>query len=99
MKLNVRRAATDDLKSIWLYTAEHWSVEQADLYVNLILDGFDHVLRDPSAGKDFGHVREGYFGLKVGSHLIFYRQDGVATAIEIIRVLHGRMDIEERLNR
>lgn len=98
MILKVSQAATDDLEGIWLYTVEHWSVEQADRYVNLILDGFDHVLRDPSAGKDFGHVRKGYFGLKVGSHLIFYRQDRVASAIEIIRVLHGRMDLEERLN-
>lgn len=99
MKLNVSQAATDDLEGIWLYTAEHWSMEQADRYVNLILDGFDHVGRDPSAGKDFRHVREGYFGMKVGSHLIFYRQDRTANTIEIIRVLHGRMNLDERLSR
>ncbi len=98
MKLRVSQAASDDLEGIWLYTVEHWSVEQADRYINLILDGFDHVLHDPSAGKNFGHVREGYFGLKVGSHLIFYRHDRPANTIEIIRVLHGRMDLEERLN-
>ena len=98
MKLKVSQAATDDLEGIWLYTVEHWSVEQADRYLSLILDGFDHILLEPTAGKDFGHVREGYFGLKVGSHLIFYRQDRPANAIEIIRVLHGRMDLEERLN-
>ena len=73
MNLKVGQAAADDLESIWLYTVEHWPVEQADRYVDLILDAFDLILRDPRAGKDFGHVREGYIGLKVGSHLVFYR--------------------------
>ncbi len=97
MKLKVSRAAADDLEGIWRHTVEHWSVEQADHYVSLILDAFDLILRDPEAGKDYGHVREGYLGLKVGSHLVFYRWDQAGKAIEIIRVLHGRMDLENRL--
>ncbi len=97
MRLKVGQAATDDLEGIWLYTAEHWSTEQADRYLHLILDAFDQIKRAPRAGKDFGHVREGYFGLKAGSHMIFYRLDPAANAIEIIRVLHGRMDLENRL--
>lgn len=99
MRLKVSQAAADDLESIWSYTVEHWSMEQADRYANQILDGFDHILRDPAIGKDFGHVRKDYRGLKVGAHVIFYRTDEAANAIEIIRVLHGRMDLEDRLNR
>jgi toxin ParE1/3/4 len=98
MKLSVSQAATDDLESIWLYTVEHWSVEQADRYVSLLLDAFDQILRDPGAGKDFGRVRDGYLGVNAGSHLIFYRLNKADQAVEIIRVLHGRMDLEERLN-
>ncbi len=98
MKLTVSRAATDDLEGIWLYTLDHWSVEQADRYVSLLLDAFDQILRDPDAGKDFGHVRDGYLGVKAGSHLIFYRLNEADQAVEIIRVLHGRMDLENRLN-
>jgi toxin ParE1/3/4 len=97
MKLRVSQAAADDLKYIWLYTVEHWSVEQADRYVGLILDGFDDILRDPAVGRDLSPVRKGYLGLKVGSHLIFYRLDGSGATIEIIRVLHERMDVENRL--
>ena len=97
MSLRVSQAAADDLKDIWLYTVEHWSVEQADRYLGVILDGFDDILHDPAIGRDFGPVREGYFGLKVGSHLIFYRLDGSSAAIEIVRVLHERMDVENRL--
>ncbi len=99
MKLKVSRVATDDLESIWLYTVAHWSVEQADRYVDLILDAFDMILQDPGAGKEFGRMRKGYLGMKVGSHLVFYRMNEMGRTIEIIRVLHGRMDLEERLNR
>lgn len=97
MKLMVRQAAAVDLEGLWSYTVEHWSVEQADTYLNGILDTFDAIVRDPAIGKDFGHVREGYLGFKVGSHVVFYRLDRTANAIEIIRVLHGRMDLENRL--
>lgn len=97
MKLKVSKAAADDLEGIWLYTLEHWSAEQADRCVSMILETFDQILRDPRAGKDFGHVRSGYCGAKAGSHLIFYRVNQADQAVEIIRVLHGRMDLENRL--
>ncbi len=97
MRLRVSQAAAVDLEGIWSYTVEHWSVEQADTYLNGILDAFDTIVRDPAIGMDFGHVREGYLGLKVGSHVVFYRLDLTANAIEIIRVLLGRMDLENRL--
>ncbi len=97
MSPRVSQAAADDLKGIWLYTVEHWSLEQADRYLGMILDGFDDIVHDPTAGKDFGAIREGYFGLKIGSHLIFYRLDGSGAAIEVIRVLHEHMDVENRL--
>lgn len=42
-------------------------------------------------------LRKGYRRTKVGSHLIFHRLDDKADAMEIIRVLHERMDIEGRL--
>jgi toxin ParE1/3/4 len=96
MRLKVSQAAADDLQNVWSYTVEHWSVEQADRYLNLILDAFDNVAHDPTTGKDFGHVREGYRGLKVGSHILFYQVDH--EVIEIIRVLHGRMDLENQLD-
>lgn len=42
------------------------------------------------------HIKQGYRASKVKSHLIFYRkgEDGVT---EIVRVLHQRMDIKNRL--
>ncbi|MGV9013354.1 MAG: type II toxin-antitoxin system RelE/ParE family toxin [Flavobacteriales bacterium] len=97
MKLKVSQAAADDLESIWLYTIEHWSMEQADRYLNLILDGFDLIVSDPKVGRDLSHVRKGYFAANAASHVIFYRTDKAAGEIEVVRVLHERMDIENRL--
>ncbi|MCB0787648.1 MAG: type II toxin-antitoxin system RelE/ParE family toxin [Flavobacteriales bacterium] len=98
MTLKVSQAAADDLEGIWLYTVEHWSVEQADRYLSRILDTFHQILLAPGDGKDFGHVRSGYRAMKAGSHLIFYRSDEASGAVEIIRVLHGRMDLDNRLD-
>ena len=97
MRLKVSQAAADDLEGIWLYTIEHWSLEQADRYLNLILDGFDLIMNDPMGGRDFSHVRKGYFGTNAGSHLVFYLIDEATDEVELVRVLHERMDIENRL--
>ena len=42
------------------------------------------------------NVRNGYRSSKVKSHLIFYRV--VNDTIEVIRILHELMDIENRIN-
>ena len=42
------------------------------------------------------HVRKGYQASKVKSHIIFYRI--LNDTIEVIRILHERMEIKNRLN-
>lgn len=95
-KISVK--ASQDIESIWLYTYENGSLEQADRYVNLIFDEIEYIAENPTSSKDFNHIRKGYFCSKVKSHLIFYRRTNKPNNIEIIRVLHQRMDIENRLD-
>lgn len=95
-KISVK--ASEDMESIWLYTYENWLLEQADRYINLIFDEIEYIAENPTSGKDFSHIRKGYFCSKVKSHLIFYRRTDKQNEIEIIRALHQRMDIENRLN-
>ena len=71
---------------------------QADRYYNLLLDEIEFVAEKPQSGKDHGHIRGGYFRTRVKSHYIFYRINLRKNQIEIIRILHQRMDIEARLN-
>ena len=93
----VSEEALKDIDNIWLYTAKNWSLEQADRYYNLILDEIEYISENFEFGRDIGHIRKGYRCSKVKSHLVFYKksQNG---KIEIIRILHERMDVENRLN-
>ena len=92
----ISKRAISDLEEIWLYTVEKWSIEQADRYYNLIFDEISYICKNINAGKSMEHVRKGYKASKVKSHYIFYRV--LNDTVEIIRILHERMDIENRLN-
>ena len=98
MKYRIGVKALKDIESIWLYTFENWSSEQADRYVNLIFDEIEYLANHPKSGKDFSHIRKNYRCSKVKSHLIFYRVTENQYEIEIIRILHEQMDLENRLN-
>jgi toxin ParE1/3/4 len=98
MSYTISVKASEDIENIWLYTFENWSLEQADRYVNLIFDEIEYLAGKPGSGKDISYIRKGYRYSKVKSHLIFYRLIDMQSDIEIIRVLHQRMDIENRLD-
>ena len=92
----ISKKAVSDLEEIWRYTVEKWSIDQADRYYNLIFDEIQFICKNVNADKSMEHVRKGYRASKVKSHLIFYRiQNNI---VEVIRILHERMDIENRLN-
>ena len=98
MMFKISNEAQNDLENIWLYTFKTWSTEQADRYYNLILDEIEYLAKNPDIGKDYSHVRKGYLRSKVKSHFIFYKINKKENLIEIIRILHQQMDIENRLN-
>ena len=92
----ISEKALEDINKIWIYTAENWSVEQADRYYNLILDEVEYISQNFEMALDFGKVRKAYRFSKVKSHLVFFKKNKF-NEIEVIRVLHERMDIENRL--
>lgn len=98
MRYKISIEAQNDLENIWLYTFENWATEQANRYYNLILDEIEYIAENPQTGKDYSHVRENYFRSKVKSHYIFYKINKKENLVEIIRILHQQMDIENRLN-
>lgn len=89
--------AGKDLEKIWVYTFETWSVEQADRYLNQIFEEIEYITANPKNGKDFSYVRKGYLRTKVKLHFIFYKVNNKAKTVEVIRILHQQMDIENRL--
>ncbi|MFV8337869.1 type II toxin-antitoxin system RelE/ParE family toxin [Flavobacterium sp. LB3P21] len=92
----VSEKALEDINNIWIYTAENWSVAQADRYYNLIIDEIEYIVDNLDMARDFGKIRKSYRYSKVKSHLIFFKKYKT-NEIEVIRVLHERMDIENRL--
>jgi len=92
----ISHRAEQDLEEIWLYTYQRWSVEQADRYYNLIIDEIKHISKSVKSGKPIDYIRDSYRVSKVKSHLIFYKES-IEFNVEIIRILHERMDIENRL--
>lgn len=98
MEYKISQEANRDIENIWLYTFENWSHEQADRYFNLILDEIEYISNNPDSGKDYDEVRKGYFRSRIKSHFIFYKINRKKERVEIIRILHQRMDIESRLD-
>ncbi len=92
----ISNQALIDLEQIWLYTFKNWSIEQADRYYNLLINEMEYVSQNQDSGKSMNHIKNGYRASKVKSHLIFYKTSS-ESEIEIIRILHERMDIENRL--
>jgi toxin ParE1/3/4 len=63
-----------------------------------LLDTSMHDLADnPGLGRDCSDIRAGYHRYRVGKHILFYRQLD-PDQIEIVRILHERMDVEARLS-
>jgi toxin ParE1/3/4 len=96
MKYTISKKANQDIEKIWLYTLENWSLEQADRYYNLILDEIEYISDNFESGKSVDYIKKGYRTSVVKSHIIFYKKSR-KNIVEIIRILHQKMDIENRI--
>ena len=95
-KYKLTRKAVEDLSIIWEYTYDNWSENQADKYYKLLVEGFEEIAKRPKIGRSYSQIHEGLLGLKVGRHIVFYRQIE-KMKIEIVRILHEQMDLKNRI--
>ncbi len=95
-KVILRQKAIDDLYNIWHYTFEKWSENQADKYYAIIKMSCNSIGENPEIGKEYEGINRSLLGLKSEKHIIFYQQIS-SDRIEIIRILHERMDLKNRL--
>ncbi|NDV83829.1 type II toxin-antitoxin system RelE/ParE family toxin [Bacteroides sp. 51] len=95
-KYRLTHKAVEDLSNIWNYTLDTWSERQADLYYEMLITFCEEIAETPTLGKKYNDVAEGIYGLKANKHIIFYHilSDD---EVEIIRILHGSMDIKNRM--
>lgn len=95
-KYRISQLAIEDLDKIWTYTLHKWSKKQADRYYDLIIGEIEFIADNFMIGKSAEQTRKNYRVTKIKSHLIFYRK-AENDIVEIVRILHQRMDIKKRL--
>lgn len=96
MTIRFSAAARRDLTDIWRFSAERWDRAQADRYLRLLSASFDGLACGALVGRAIDEIRPGYRKHAVGSHVVFYRI-GTPGSVEVVRILHRRMDIDRHL--
>jgi len=94
-KYHLLNRAVEDLANIWDYTYDEWSEKQADKYYQLLLSDCQEIANNPSLGRSYSEITDSLLGYRSGEHIIFYI---IITSkeIEVVRVLHSRMDLKNK---
>ncbi len=87
--------AKKDLLAIRAHTLNKWGARQAQKYIDTLEKKCEKLVRDPHIGRERSEIKPGYRSVAEGQHVIFYRVGG--SGIDILRILHGHMDIERRM--
>jgi toxin ParE1/3/4 len=92
--------AQADLEDIWDYTVDRWGGGQAERYVRDIYLAVEYLAVEslvaaPGLARSCDDIRRGYWKYPVGSHVIFFRR--YPYGIDVVRILHSRMDFERHL--
>lgn len=88
--------ARADLKSIATYSQRKWGKEQRRIYLKQFDEAFHLLANTPDVGTNCDFIKLGYRKFPNISHVIFYRSIS-DTQIEIVRILHKRMDVDLNL--
>ena len=88
--------AVEDLSNIWDYTVKFWSEKQADKYYNELIFACQETAENPEHGRSYEEISDQLLGTKINQHIIFFRKLN-DECIEIIRILHQRMDLKTRV--
>jgi toxin ParE1/3/4 len=94
-KYHLLNRAVDDLTEIWEYTFDEWSENQADNYYQFLIDSCLELAENSNLGKPYNQLANGLFGFTFGEHIIFYFIIELKE-IEIVRILHGKMDLKKK---
>lgn len=97
LEVRYTKLADSDLFNIYLYTYQTWGAAQAKTYTDALKAAITRIAEQPEQPetKDRSNVYPGCRSYLMKRHLIFYRV--VGEYLEIMRILHGSMDITSRL--
>ncbi|WP_062208868.1 type II toxin-antitoxin system RelE/ParE family toxin [Aureimonas sp. AU12] len=94
-EIRLRPRARADLGEIFAYSIERWSVSRADRYILALTAGMEAVTRSPDLGRAIEGIEPPIRSYAVASHLIVCRS--TPRGIDVVRVLHRRMDVVSRI--
>ena len=90
------KKAVEDLSGIWEYSIQVWSETQADKYYYMLLGVCKDLADGTITARQYPEIHADIFGARAGQHIIFFRHVGKGT-IEVVRILHSRMDLRNRI--
>lgn len=82
--------AEEDLTAIWRYSAETWSADQADGYIDSLVRTIETIVAMPGIARERTEFDPPVRIHPVSRHLIIYRTKG--ETLVILRILRGRQD-------
>ena len=89
-RIEITGDAEQDLIDIYLYGIEHFGLNQAERYSEILQAKIDTIAENPSFGSDYSFVRDGLRRYESVSHAIHFQR--IAESVRVLRILHGRMD-------
>jgi len=87
--------AESDLSDIFDYTLKVWGEKQCQAYLQMLEIMFDKLSENILMGEEVDYILTGYRKYPAGKHLIFYKIIN-DTDVEVIKVLHQSMDLDEQ---
>ena len=96
-QIRITPAAKAHLLDIWEYTAGQWGQNKADAYLRDVQAVFQRLADNPRLGLARPDIAPGYRFIPSGKHLIFHTLSQDDQYVNIIGVLHARMDVQGHL--
>lgn len=91
---SLTNAAKTDLRGIAKFTEERWGRQQRKHYLKGMDETFKTLAESPMLGAACAYIDVGLRKYPFQSHVIYY-DIKTETHIQVIRVLHKRMDVQQ----
>ena len=95
VRVRLSEQARSDLRAIWNYSYRVWGAKKADSYYRDLTDAVDAIGRNPNMARKLHSTRQTYMKYAVHSHFIVFRISN--NTIDVVRILHSRMDTDTHL--
>ena len=96
MRLELTRAALEDLRSIRAYTLETWGAAQEQAYLDAMWRRFEQIGENPGIHRYRNDLFPACQLAAEGKHVILFRIS--SETLQIVRVLHSAMDFRRQLD-